>query len=133
MIRKLLGLVVLAGAVLFGWYFFTDNTLRTNKEKAKDAAGQVVEAFKDAGVEGLVKTTLLQTFGYENSRYLHTTNDNGHIVVYGMAPPAVNVQQLTQAVHKVSGVVDVEVSVVPLTPNLALRRGASPSAPAPTP
>lgn len=131
MIKKLFTVAILAVAGLFAWYFFTDDSQgTTNEEKARSAMGRVGDTFKDLGVEGLVRTRLTSALGFEDARFLHTTNESGHVVVYGMASPGLDLTKLHAELAEVPGVASLEIQVTPLPPGLASRMGVSaPSAP----
>ena len=113
MIKSILifGLVVLS--VLFGYFYFTNSADVQSSEKAKQAAIDVGVAVRDTGIAGLVDVRLKTKFGLDATRFLHTYNDGGNVIVYGLTPDSMDLQLLHDEVAKVPGVANVDVLVQP--------------------
>lgn len=106
--------VVAVGLVgLFGYYFLTDHSGQSNKQKAKNAAVQVGDAVRDKGVATLVSARLTAKFGMDAMRFVHTYYDDGHALVYGLVPASVTADALGEEAAKVVGVKQVDVLVQP--------------------
>jgi hypothetical protein len=96
---------------LFGYFFLSNNSAQSNKEKAKSAAVQLGDTVRDQGVAGLVGVRLKSKFGLEATRFLHTYFDEGRVLVYGLLPESVSAESVREQAAKVVGVTEVEVLV----------------------
>jgi len=111
MIRSGIAVLSLTALGLFGFYFATNRSAESNVDKAKSAGLQVLDTAKEKGVSLLVDGRLKSQFGFEATRFLHTYFDDGRLIVYGMAPVGVDLQELHDVVAKVAGVGQVDVLV----------------------
>lgn len=125
MLRGILVTTVVAGAGLFGYYFLTDATGRSTADKAKDAGMNVVSDAKDSGAAMLIQGRLMTAFGMDAMRLVHVYYDDGHVIVYGLAPESLDAAAVEKTVQELpGGVTDVQVLLQP-RPALVHARGAS--------
>lgn len=118
MIRSLGSVAAVALIGLFGYYFFTDHSDRDNMAKAKEATRNAMDAVRDKGAASLVSVRLTATFGLDATRFLHVHYDNGHAVVYGLAPESLSSEAVVDLAKKVAGVTSAEAILEPLPESL---------------
>lgn len=112
MIRSILAFTALGLLALFG-YFFVTSQQPSGKERAREAAANVGDTVVAEGVAGLVRARLLTTLGYDVARFLHVHNDNGRVLVYGLLPDDVRVEDVIHQARQAPGVTTVDVQVMP--------------------
>ena len=110
MIRSAIAIFLVVLLALFGYFLLTDSSERTRGEKAKDAAARVGDTVMDQSVGGLVSGALLAEFKRE-ARFLHVHYDDGQVVIYGLMPDTLSVEDVAAVARKVPGVEQVEVLV----------------------
>ena len=113
MMRSGVTVVAVGLVALFGYYFVTDHSGQSGKQKAKNAAMQVGDAVRDKGVATLVSARLTAKFGIDAMRFVHTYYDDGHALVYGLVPAGLKAEALGPEAAKVVGVKQVDVLVQP--------------------
>jgi osmotically-inducible protein OsmY len=111
MVKSGVAIAVVGGLVLFGYFYTTGRKDVPRTERATQAAKDVGDAVRDKGVAGLVQGRLLTKFGLDATRFLHAYYDEGHVVLYGLVPAAVDQQALKDEAAKVPGVSTVELLV----------------------
>lgn len=111
MFKPVLGTIALALIGLFGYYFLTDSSGKSAKERAADAGRHVLDTAKDTAAGGAIKTKLIAALGVDTMRLIHVWYDNGQVVVYGLAPTGVDADRLMSLVRDVPGLKHVEVFV----------------------
>lgn len=109
MIRSLVGLTVVTGLVLFGFYFVNDKSNGTTSEKARHALSQTGDTVVDQGIAAAVNIKIASTFGVNTARFLHTYNNDGNVVVYGLLDAGITNEQLAQKIRELPGVKSVTV------------------------
>lgn len=110
MIRSGIAVVLVVLLALFGYFLLTDTSKRTRGEKAKDAAVRVGDTVVDQSVAAGVRVALLGEFKHD-ARFLHVYHADGNVLVYGLLPATLSVEDVTAVVRKVPGVKQVEVLV----------------------
>jgi osmotically-inducible protein OsmY len=110
MIRSGIAVVLVVLLGLFGYFLLTDTSGRTRGEKAKDAAVRVGDTVVDQSVAAAVRVALLGKFKHD-ARFLHVYHADANILVYGLLPATVSVEDVTAVARKVPGVEQVEVLV----------------------
>lgn len=114
MFRAIFGTAFIAGLGLFGYYFLTDSSGRSAADKAKDAGMNVVSDAKDSGAALLIQGRLMTAFGMDAMRLVHVYYDNGHVIVYGLAPESIDVDAVERTVREIPGAVSqVEILFLP--------------------
>jgi osmotically-inducible protein OsmY len=111
MLKSLVGVVILAGLALFGFYYLRDKSERTAGDKARDAGMHVLDTAKDAGHGAVVKSALVARFGMEPMRFVHVHSDQGRVVLYGLVPASVAAADMEAAVKGLPGVGELHVIV----------------------
>ncbi len=129
MLRSLVGLVLLAGAATFAYFFFTNPPAATTGERARKALSDTGEAVVDQGLAAAVHVRLASGAGVDAARFLHVYNHDGSVVVYGLLPGSLTAEQLTTWAREVPGVKQVEVLVVPRPAHVPMAEGAEPTPP----
>lgn len=133
MIKSGVVLAAVALAGLFVYFYAAQPAEISSSDKAKQAAREVGDAFRDTGVAGLVDVRLKTKFGIDATRFLHTYYDNGHIILYGLVPGSIDQQTLHDEAAKVPGVIDVQLLLQPrpasikALPSLTGGQSASPA------
>lgn len=126
MFRAVLGTTIVAGLGLFGYYFLTDSTGRSATDKAKDAGMNVVSDAKDSGAALLIQGRLMTAFGMDAMRLVHVYYDDGHVIVYGLAPESIDVDAVEKTVREIPGAVsDVEIMLLPRPASVHVRGASS--------
>ncbi|MCH7872000.1 MAG: hypothetical protein IID33_09910 [Planctomycetes bacterium] len=120
MIKTAIAVVALTGIGLVGYFYLGDKSNDGREQKAKRAVSKATHAVVKATdsvvegtVSGAVKARLMTTFGLDTARYLHVTNHDGQVVVYGLLNPKVTAEQITAEAQKVPGVKEVQLLVHP--------------------
>lgn len=132
MVKTSLAVVVVGLVGLFGYFYLANSAESTRSEKAKQAAKDVGDAVRDRGVAGLVDVRLTTKYGLDATRFLHAHYDEGRVVVYGLVPAGVDLQELADEAARVPGVTEVELLVHPRPDYIAPLKpiaGAKPEAP----
>ena len=136
MVKTSLAVVVVGLFGLFAYFYLANSAESTRSEKAKQAAREVGDAVRDKGVAGLVDVRLATKYGLDATRFLHAHYDEGRVVVYGLVPAEMDLQELADEAAKVPGVTDVELLVQPRPDYIAPLKpitGTKPEAPEPEP
>ena len=110
MIRSVIAVVLVILLALFGYFLLTDRTGRTSSEKAKDAAVRVGDTVVDQSVAAAVRVALLGEFKHD-ARFLHVYHTDGNVLIYGLLPDTLRLDDVTAVARKVPGVEQVEVLV----------------------
>jgi hypothetical protein len=113
-LRAVIAVVVLALLGLFGYFYVTDHSGKPSAERAKGAAAQVGGVMVDQGIAELVRVRLVAKYGFDATRFLHVWHDNGHVLVYGLAPADVKADEVRDDVGRMPGVSAADVSLQPL-------------------
>lgn len=131
MVKPTIAIVLVAGVVLFGYFFARNRADLSGTDRAKQAAIDVGDAVRDTGVAGLIRGRLVTKFGFEATRFVHAYYDAGRVVLYGLVPAEVAPQDLADEAAQVPGVNQVELLVQPrpdyITPLKAIA-GSTPAA-----
>lgn len=109
MIKAVVATTLLTGVGLFAYFYFTDRSDAPVGEKARRAASSVGNVVVDQGIAAGVSGALKATLGTGKARFLHVFNDDGHVVVYGMAAAGVSDKAIAEVARKFPGVKHVEV------------------------
>jgi len=110
MIRSGIAVVLVVLLALFGYFLLTDTSKRTRGEKAKDAAVRVGDTVVDQSVAAAVRGALFGEFK-QDARFLHVYRTDGKVLIYGLLPNTLSVEDVTTVACKVPGVEQVEVLV----------------------
>ncbi len=120
MIKSTFAVVALTGIGLVGYFYLADKSNDGREQKAKravskatDTVVKATDSVVEGTVSGAVKARLLTTFGLDTARYLHVTNQDGQVVVYGLLSPKVTEEQIAAEAQKVPGVKEVQLLVHP--------------------
>lgn len=126
MIKSFIAVLALTGIGLVGYFYIGDKSNSSREDKAKravtKATNTVVKAtgnLVEGTISGAVKARLLTTFGLDAARFLHVTNQDGQIVVYGLIGSNITREQVAAESRKVPGVKDVQLLVHPRPESLA--------------
>lgn len=110
MLKPIIGTVGLALVGLFGYYYFTDAG-GTQGERAEKAGMRVLDTAKDTTAGGVIKTRLTAALGLDAARLVHVWYDDGHVIVYGLAPESVTADGIRSLVKDIPGVKEIEVLI----------------------
>ena len=120
MIKSAMAVLALTGIGLVGYFYLADESGGSREDKAKRAVSRATDTVVDATdvvvettVSGAVKTRLLTSFGLDTARFLHVSNQDGRIVVYGLLSPKVTEEQVIAEAQKAPGVKEVQLLVHP--------------------
>lgn len=111
MVKSGIMVVLLGGLGLFGYFYATSSDQTSKGARAKQAVRDVGDAVRDKGVAEMVELRLKAKFGLDATRFVHAYFDDGRVVVYGLAPAAVDSAMLSAEAAKVPGVKAVETLV----------------------
>ncbi len=120
MIKSFIAVLALTGIGLVGYFYISDKSNSSREDKAKravtkatDTVVKATDSVVEGTVSGAVKARLLTTFGLDTARFLHVTNRDGQIVVYGLLSSHITGEQIAAEARKVPGVKDVQLLVHP--------------------
>jgi hypothetical protein len=123
MIRSLVILALLVLGGLFGYFYLSDGSDRSQADRAKAAAGRVGDVVADQSIAGVVKLRLMSAYGGD-ARFLHVFHDAGRVTVYGLLPPRIAPDAVQSVLRDIPGLTDVRVLTQELPPDAS---GATPS------
>lgn len=118
MFKAVVATTLLTGVGLFGYFYFTDRSDASAAEKARRAAGHVGNVVVDQGIAAGVSALLKANLGTGQARFLHVFNDDGRVVVYGMADAGLSDEAIAEIAAKFPGVKKVDVRLVQLPDSL---------------
>lgn len=120
MIKSFIAVLALTGIGLVGYFYIGDKSSSSPEDKAKRAVSKATDtvvkatgSMVEGTISGAVKARLLTTFGLDAARFLHVTNQDGQIVVYGLTSSKITGEQIAAEARKVPGVKAVQLLVHP--------------------
>ena len=118
MIKSGIAVLALTGIGMVGYFYVADKSDDGREQKAKRAVSNATDTVVKATdsvvqgtVSGAVKARLATSFGLDTARYLHVTNQDGQVIVYGLLKPNVTEEQIAAEAQKVPGVKKVQLLV----------------------
>ena len=94
MIKSTIAVLALTCIGLVGYFYVADKSPDSREQRAKravskatDTVVKATDSVVEGTISGAVKTRLLTTLGLDTARFLHVTNRDGRIVVYGLLGP----------------------------------------------